>query len=106
MQAAVDRGQEMKSVCFDDSPGGALAEYPFLAGQKFREGGMLSSWRKESANIYAKATEAVLARLKTSSGRGRSQASGRWSVMEQRLFEKFKAMRCAHSELLSAASPP
>ena len=55
---------------------------------------MLSKWRSERASIYAKATEATLARLKSDSGHRRSRSSGRWSVMEQRLFEKFKAMRC------------
>jgi hypothetical protein len=54
---------------------------------------MLSSLRKESANIYAKAAEAVLARLTTGSGRRRSHGPAVDVVCG--LFEKFKAMRCA-----------
>ena len=102
VQAAKDRGKDMNSVCFDDSPGGALSEYPFLAQAKFKDCSMLSKWVGKAQRIYAMAADELRKRLK-GGGRRRSRESGRWSVMEQRLFKNFKDMRYAFVAALSAA---
>ena len=96
--AAVAKSRQLalESVCTDLAPGGAVEALPWIT--LLQGSGMISKWWKKRDSIYAAALDESKKRLK-GGGHRRSRESGRWSVMENRLHERF-------AKLGRAPSPP
>ena len=91
---AKSRQLASESVCIDLAPGGAVETLPWIT--LLQGTGMISKWWKKRDFIYTAALDESKKRLK-GGGHRRSRESGRWSVMENRLHERFAKLRRAPS---------